>query len=78
MIQASDSKGGRISKEILYIVGIFALAVLEFFLGKWGWYLLPVVVLVAIPVWRHIQNLPTPERQFIRIKSIKPKRDSWR
>lgn len=65
------------NKNILCIVGIFALVVAEFFLKKLGWFLLPAVALIAIPTWRRIQGIQAPEH-FIRIKSIKPKRDSWR
>ena len=68
--------GSKVSKEVLLIAGIFALVVLEFFLRKLGWFLLPAVALLGIPAWRRIQGIQAPEH-FIRIKSVKPKKDSW-
>ena len=86
LAQVADKEANRLdSQQVLYLAGIFAIVVMEFFLQKLGlqklgWYLLPVVIGLAVMFHRRSKQITDLEGRAspVRIKSINPKRDSWR
>jgi hypothetical protein len=61
-----------------YIAGIVAVAALDVMLGKWGWYLMPVIAILTWLSARRVQKMQDPAREPIRIKSVKPVKDQYR
>lgn len=65
-------------KLVAYGAGVVLLVIVEALLGKAGWFVLPVVVLLGTLAQRRIQKIKTEPATVLRLKSVKPRRDSYR
>lgn len=78
LAQTAETEAKRMDKlQVLYAiltgVSILLIAILEFWLGKYGWYVLPVVVLFGELFRRRGQDQENFQGRAIAYKSLKPK-----
>jgi len=63
---------------VIYAVSIGVIIILEFMLGKAGWFILPVALVLLYLARERIQKINPEKQDVIRIRSVKPRRDSLR
>lgn len=78
LAQTAETEAKRMDKlQLLYAVltglSILAIAILEFWLGKYGWYVLPAVVIFGELFRRRGRDQQSFEGRALAYKSLKPK-----
>lgn len=81
LAQTAERAATKLDGQQAIYMGIVAVVVVaEFFLGKMGWFLMPVVAVAAgLYFWRDRQIVDLKGRATsLRVKTIHPRRDSYR
>jgi asparagine N-glycosylation enzyme membrane subunit Stt3 len=82
LADVAEKEADRLSKQLLwYVLACIPLVVLEFFLRKAGWFVLPTIMVVAFLFKRtgdKVTELRGRSATYKKLKTIHPKRDSYR
>lgn len=78
----AEKEAERLNGHLLwYVLGCIPIIVLEFYLGKAGWFVLPTVLILAALFKRtadKVTQLRGRSATYKKLKTIHPKRDSYR